>query len=1022
MDSHENGESIRTLICLTALLLMSWLVVALPVCAQNQTITQMVHTSWTGSDGAPQAITGLAQTPDGMLWLSTIAGLYTFDGVSFSAFKPIPNEPSFPGIAIYRLYVSSTGDLWLMFRDRGAARIRQGHTAIFDRVDTNPASITLTHLQQDSNGTMWAVLNGQELISLGPDEAWHRTAGPLQGPTHVTSLFVDSADTQWVVANDLLYKRPAKQTSFIPTKIHAEGGTKVVEAADHTLWVVGRVPGTGKPGHEINLQHIDQSAKPLRCPRFAEALLGILPMPDGSVWVSEAGRGLVRLSQENATADGQTNLSEPLDRYTNSDGLTSVEEWALSSDADGNVWAGGVSGLDRFERATLVPAIGGAHSGYWYVCVNQQGDTWAAEEQGPVFSFAHGHQIRVLGVEAIQGLFCGLDRKAWVVDRSGAGYIQNGRIHELPNIPGQPRHQDSYHFASLAEVQKDELVAVPFGALGDRLWRFRRGKWEPFLTARTTTRINVVKAVGARLYLGYRDGKVEVFQADAQRKLSAADPGVGEMVAFAETSRGVFALGYDGIAAERGDTFERLSFFHGDAAVRVSGLVEARNGDFWLNGARGIVHIAHSEIAAALANPSHLVASDEVHEGNFVGPAYCPVGRESASIDASGKLWFATLNGVVSIDPDRLRLPQHPPQLSIRSIMADGRPVDSGAKFPPDTQTLAVRYFGLDLTDPRRVIYRYRLNGLDPSWQDVGSRTEAIYTNLRPGQYFFQVMASNGNDVWTTPVSSVAFTILPHFYERRWFQVVAVLAAVLLVWFGLSLRVRHVSRDIKIRAEERANERIQIARDLHDTLLQGVQGLLLSFHVAAEKVPPDHESKKALEKALSTADHIILEGRNRVSRLRSEHLADSELKPSIERFAADANNNPGVDFAVERKGVTNTLTAAVVDEIFCIAREALTNAFRHAAPSRIVVELDYEKRHFSFRCRDNGHGFDVGTFLADHTNGHWGLRGMAERAAKIGAKFSCVSSKEGTEVQVTVPARRAYARTKGLRKLSQMLP
>jgi signal transduction histidine kinase len=898
-----------------------------------------------------------------------------------------------------------------MFRDRGAARIRLGHTAVFDRVDPKHAAASLTHLQQDSSGTMWAVLNGQELVSLGPDEAWHLKAGPLQGPAHITSLFIDSADTQWVVANDLLYKRPSEQTSFIPTKIHAAGGTKVVEASDHTLWVVGRVPGTGKPGHEVDLQHIDQFANRLHCPDFTGDLRGILPMPDGSLWLSEAGRGLLRLPQV-TMIDDPTSLSEPHDRYTISDGLTSVEEWALSSDADGNIWAGGVSGLDRFEPAALVPAIGGAHSGYWYLCANQQGDIWGAEEEGPVFSFAHGRLNRVAGRDGIEGLFCGLDRKLWVVDRWGAGYIQNGRIHQLPGIPGQPRHRDSYHFASLAEIKKDELVAAPWGPFADRLWNFRRGRWEAFLTARAATRINVLKAVGAQLYLGYRDGKIEVFQADTRQKLSAADPGVGEMVGFAKTSQGVFALGFDGIAAERGDTFERLSFLHTDSAVRVSGLVESRNGDFWLNGARGIVHIPRREIVAALASPSHRISSDEVHEGNFVGPAYCPVGRESASIDPSGKLWFATLNGVVSIDPGRLRLPQHPPQLSIRSITADGRPVDHGSKFPPDIQTLAVRYFGLDLTDPKRVIYRYRLNGLDDSWQDVGSRTEALYTHLRPGQYSFQVMASNGNDVWTTPVSSVTFTILPRFYERRWFQVLAVLASVLLVWFGLSLRVRHVSRDIKIRAEERANERIQIARDLHDTLLQGVQGLLLSFHVAAQKVPPDHESKRALEKALTTADQIILEGRNRVSRLRSDDLTDAELTSLIEGVAANLNDAGGVEFAVERTGGKDSLRRDVADEVFNIAREALTNAFRHSEASRVVVELDYDKRKFRMSCHDNGRGFDVGALQANGKNGHWGLLGMEERAAKIGGEFSCKSATgKGTEVSVHLPARRAYVGT-----------
>jgi signal transduction histidine kinase len=184
---------------------------------------------------------------------------------------------------------------------------------------------------------------------------------------------------------------------------------------------------------------------------------------------------------------------------------------------------------------------------------------------------------------------------------------------------------------------------------------------------------------------------------------------------------------------------------------------------------------------------------------------------------------------------------------------------------------------------------------------------------------------------------------------------------------------------------------------------------LLSFHVAAEKVPAEHESKKNLEKALATADRLILEGRNRVSRLRSEHLTDGELKASIEGFASDLNGHGAIEFAAERKGGNDSLQAHVVEEIFCIAREALTNAFRHSGASRIVVELDYQRRQFKFNCRDNGRGFDSNALQASQTNGHWGLRGMAERAEKIGAKFSFASSPgKGTDVQVVVPGRRAY--------------
>jgi signal transduction histidine kinase len=275
-------------------------------------------------------------------------------------------------------------------------------------------------------------------------------------------------------------------------------------------------------------------------------------------------------------------------------------------------------------------------------------------------------------------------------------------------------------------------------------------------------------------------------------------------------------------------------------------------------------------------------------------------------------------------------------------------------------------------------------------------------------------MASNMDGVWTEPVVSGPFTVPPRFYQKGWFAALGILTAVLLLWLAYAIRFRFVSREIRMRAEERADERIRIARELHDTLLQGVQGLLLAFHVAAEKVPADHESKKTLEKALTTADRVILEGRNRVSRLRSVYLTDSELKDSIERFARDLNGHRAIEFVAERKGGNDSLQAPIVEEIFCIAREAVANAFRHSESSRIVIGLDYQRRQFVFSCRDNGRGFDLADQQTTQTNGHWGLRGMSERAEKIGAKFSFESGTgKGTEVRVVLPARRAYVRKTG---------
>jgi signal transduction histidine kinase len=735
------------------------------------------------------------------------------------------------------------------------------------------------------------------------------------------------------------------------------------------------------------------------------------------LWISKTHEGLERLSARQLSSR-DADSAEPSDLYRVSDGLSSGGQHTLLRDEDGNVWVGGTSGLDRFEQSTLVPVVAGATAGAWFSCVDSQSRVWVGDQNGRVSIVKNGGVHEVYRAPAdLANLVCGSQGLVYVLDLAGITVIQGGGIRRLPRLPTSAVSSDHYMFLDLLELPGGDLLVAP-GGTEHGLWIFRAGKWSRYLSNLALPEVcGLFRDPEGALYLAYTSSNEHVGRviADSLENLPAPVRSMG----FVGTSYGTLVYGADGIALSRGKSFQRFSFIHPEQAKMITGAVQSRNGDLWINGLHGIVRIPATEIPAALADANHSISTVNYQEGDLVGPDIYLEGRKSAHSDGAGKLWFSLLNGVVSVDPEHLPEPHHPPQLSIRGITADGRPLSSNATFPPDTQYLDIQYFGLDLTRPKRVIYRYRLDGLDTTWQEVGPRTEAIYTHLRPGRYTFQVMASSGNDLWTPPVSSLPFTILPHFYEQAWFVILCFLLAGALLWLAYALRLRFATKAIRIRAEERADERIRIARELHDTLLQGVQGLLLTFHVAAEKVPAGHESKATLEKALATADRIILEGRNRVSRLRSEHLTDSELKASIERVASDLNGNTAIEFSVQRKGLDDSLQPHVVDEIFCIAREALTNAFRHSEASRIAVELDYQRRQFQFTCSDNGRGFDSAVYQASQTNGHWGLRGIAERAEKIGAKFCFVSSfDKGTDVQIIVPARRAYVRTSGFHLFS----
>jgi signal transduction histidine kinase len=200
---------------------------------------------------------------------------------------------------------------------------------------------------------------------------------------------------------------------------------------------------------------------------------------------------------------------------------------------------------------------------------------------------------------------------------------------------------------------------------------------------------------------------------------------------------------------------------------------------------------------------------------------------------------------------------------------------------------------------------------------------------------------------------------------------------------------------------------------LHDTLLQGIHGLLLNFHAAAQRVPVDHESKPALERALVSADRVILEGRDRVNRLRSEHLRNGELELSLRELTDDLATRSRMQCDLETAGMRQALDPEVADEAYFIAREALANAFRHSGATQVVVTLDYDRDKLRLECSDNGRGFSIEKSHEHQMNGHWGLLGMSERAQRIGADFTLKSAPgEGVCVSIVVPAARAYIRNR----------
>jgi signal transduction histidine kinase len=383
---------------------------------------------------------------------------------------------------------------------------------------------------------------------------------------------------------------------------------------------------------------------------------------------------------------------------------------------------------------------------------------------------------------------------------------------------------------------------------------------------------------------------------------------------------------------------------------------------------------------------------------------------------SEGRIFFATLAGLALINTRSLASNKLPPPVHIEQLTADGKdyPMSRLVSLPPLVRNIRIDYTALSFVDPRKVKFRYKLEGYDSEWNGPVNVRQVTYTNLRPGEYRFRVIASNNSGIWNESGTALDLKIMPAFYQTNWFLLLCAAVVAFLGWAASQWRVRQAQARAHIQMDERLSERTRIARELHDTLLQSFQGLLLHFQRARNLLPERAaEAIQTLDRALDGAEQAIVEGRDAIHDLRSSASARKGLVEEItslgEALVARNGNKDAAQFRVVIEGTAQTLNPNVHIEIFRIAREALRNAFSHSQARRIETEVAYSTNLFRLRIRDDGKGMDPDVTNQGERIGHWGLGGMGERAKRLGGELEVWSEPgAGTEVDLRIPASVAY--------------
>lgn len=487
----------------------------------------------------------------------------------------------------------------------------------------------------------------------------------------------------------------------------------------------------------------------------------------------------------------------------------------------------------------------------------------------------------------------------------------------------------------------------------------------------------------------------------------------------------VLGAGPDGLIGWREGKAQKLGVANGLPCLGIYSMIFDQQQTLWVISPCGLVSIARSELQRWWQDSGAKlkIALFDVLDGAH--PLITSLTPRNA-VSPDGKIWFVNSFELQQFDPLHMMHNSVVPPVHIETVIADRREysLNAALKLPPLTRDMEIDYAALSFPIPQRVHFRYRLDGWDTDWQDAGTRRQAFFTNMRPGTYTFHVIACNDDGLWNNTGATVVFSILPAFYQTLWFRLFCFLAALGALWIVYLLRLNQLTEQLQQRLGARLEERERIARELHDTLLQGVQGLMLRFQAVMKGLPAREPARHVMEQVLDRADEVLLEARQRVRDLRAEDAAEEDLAERLSLCAKELAQDYPIAFNLIVSGMPQILDPTVHSEVYQIAREALTNAFQHSDGARIEIEITYDQTNLRVVVRDDGRGIRE-EIVGQGRVGHWGLSGMRERGDKVGAKLNIWShAGRGTEIDLVVPAKLAYRHNSRLplrKKLRQAL-
>jgi signal transduction histidine kinase/ligand-binding sensor domain-containing protein len=966
----------------------------------NSRISQYGHMSWrtnqNGLEGTPVVI---AQTTDGYIWVGTTAGVFRLDGdgALFTRWVAPAGEED-PGSEINGLFGASDGSLYIGTERTGVYHLSHQHIYHY------PESMRWAGgFYQDKQGTVWVgnffsttdigtmcKVGETHLSCLGKKDG----LGCLYGLAFVS----DRPGSLWVGGSQ----------GICHWRANERPENYLLPSADKTPQYINSIAIDGQgslwagltrsgPGRGL-LKFSDGVWKTYRTSSVDGskfAILSLLGDRNGDLWIGTNDDGVYRLS------------NGKLDHFDRSDGLSGKDARKIFEDREGTIWVLSGQGLDSFHDLPVITY--GTHEGLaestpYFVAPAPDGDVWVGTLNK--LNRFHNQQFEPVNpgppMGEIGALYRDSQDQLWVSSGRHLYLYRDGKF--LVVMDGN--RDDIGHVIQMGEDIYHQLwvsVADPTSAEGNRLYRIQglhvaERFRAPGIAGGGPLDVLVPNVHGGLWVAGenhglywFHDGMFEQLKVDGIK-----DP-IEDLAK--ETDGSLWITSAAGFIRYKDGKTRKFTMPDGLPCESGVSVLDDHAGYHWFFRTCGIVRVPDTELERWWKDPSYLT---EETVFNNVDGAHPRMQGNRPIFGTNGQIWAVNGSNVQMIDPARLPFNSMAPPVHIERLLVDhsDKPMSDKVVLPASPRELQIDYTGLSFVVPERVRFRYQLVGHDKDWTEAGTRRQAFYNDLLPGDYTFLVIACNNDGIWNSRGDELKFSIPPAWYQALWFRLTCALAVIGIGYTLYLLRLRQYAASMKMRFDERLEERTRLARDLHDTLLQTIQGTKFVAD-QAESTVQDPAAKSVLRRISDWLERATCEGRAALESLRSSTTEGNNLAAAFKGVFNDCRIDIHARLELSVNGVSKEMHPIVRDEVYRIGYEAIRNACVHSGASEIRIELTYNQ-NMTLCVEDNGCGMDQATLDAGKS-GHYGLTGMRERAARIGARLSVVSSCKGTQITLTVP-------------------